>query len=79
VLVDDRWELFGDRFMLEYARAERGWLDAWVARAGVELAVAAKGSRLDHDLQASPGWRRIATSTPATLCTGANSRHHRER
>lgn len=67
VLVDDRWELFGDRFMLEYVAADGAWLDGWVARAGVGLALVANGSRLDRYLQATPGWRRVATSIPASL------------
>jgi hypothetical protein len=67
VFVDDRWELFGDRFMLDYVEADRAWLDAWVVRSGVKLALAAKGSRLDEYLHGTPGWRCVATSTPATL------------
>jgi hypothetical protein len=66
VFVDDRWELFGDRFMLDYVEADRSRLDAWVVRAGVELAIAAKGSGLDRYLQGT-GWQRVATSLPASL------------
>jgi hypothetical protein len=66
--VDDRWELFGDDFMLSYVRADRSWLDAWVRRADVSLALAANGSSLQRYLESSGDqWRRVASSAPATL------------
>jgi hypothetical protein len=67
VFVDDRWELFGDRFMLDCAEADRAWLDGWVARGDLKMALAARGSPLDRYLQSAQGWQRTATSTPATL------------
>ncbi|WP_242333435.1 hypothetical protein [Anaeromyxobacter sp. SG66] len=67
IFVDDRWELYGDDFMLGYVRAEPSWLDGWVARSGVSLALVQNGSRLQHYLERDGRWSVVATSSAGAL------------
>lgn len=67
VFVDDRWELYGDHFMLAQVRADPAWLDAWARRSGAELAMAAHGTGLERYLDSAPRWSRIATASAGAL------------
>ncbi|WP_243337460.1 hypothetical protein [Anaeromyxobacter soli] len=67
VFVDDRWELYGDEFMLGYVRADAAWLDEWVARSGVSLALVQNGSRLQGYLERDGRWTATATSAAGAL------------
>ncbi len=67
VFVDDRCELYGDRFLLDYARAEPACLDGWLRKSGVRAALTVPGSRLDHYFQHLPGWRPATKSAAGTL------------
>ncbi|ABS28138.1 hypothetical protein [Anaeromyxobacter sp. Fw109-5] len=67
VFVDDRWELYGDDFMLGYIRADPAWLDAWIDRFGVRVALVQHGSRLERHLERDGTWRLAATSAAGSL------------
>jgi hypothetical protein len=67
VFVDDRWELYGDAFMLDELRGDPRWLDGWVSREHVTLALADEGSPLQRYLDSAPGWTRVATSPAGSL------------
>ncbi|WP_242343564.1 hypothetical protein [Anaeromyxobacter terrae] len=67
VFVDDRWELYGDEFMLGYVRADAAWLDGWVTRSGVSLALVQNGSLLQRYLERDGRWTVAATSAAGSL------------
>ncbi len=67
ILVDDRWELYGDAFMVESIRAAPAWIDGWAGRDDVRIALASHGSGLDRHLRSAPGWYGVATTSTATL------------
>jgi hypothetical protein len=67
VFVDDRWELYGDEFMLGYIRGEREWLDGWVERAGITVAFAENHSGLQRYLERDGRWKLVASSQAASL------------
>jgi hypothetical protein len=67
ILVDDRWELYGDTFMVESIWAAPAWIERWAARGDARVALASHGSGLDRHLRSAPGWYGVATTPTATL------------
>ncbi|WP_248345674.1 hypothetical protein [Anaeromyxobacter paludicola] len=67
VFVDDRWELFGDRFMVNHLRPAPSWVDSLEHGDAIRLAIAERGGALERHLSSDPTWRLIATSEAGTL------------
>jgi hypothetical protein len=67
LFVDDRWELYGDDFMVAQIDPDPRWLDGWVARSGVTVAVAAAGSPLQRYLDETDGWQCVASARAGSL------------
>jgi hypothetical protein len=66
VMIDDRWELFGDAFMLAYFRGEPGWFEDLARRHDVRLAISQPGTELDRYLRAG-NWQEIARAPAGAL------------
>jgi hypothetical protein len=70
-MVDDRWELFGDDFMMASFRAEPGWLEDLTDRHDVRIALAEPGTPLaaylDSARARARGWTEVAASPAAVL------------
>ena len=70
VFIDDRCELYGDRMLLDYARAERAEparLEQWARDYGFELALTRPGSGFDRYLSRAPRWRLVRRTDAAAL------------
>jgi len=67
VFVDDRCDLYGDRFLLDYARGDRDLFARWSGLSEVRLALTQPGSDLDRFLREQPGWRLVKQSAAANL------------
>lgn len=68
--IDDRCELFGGRFLRDYAEAERAHperIDGWAADYGFDHALVRSGSSFDAYLQQSANWSPVAHAHAATL------------
>jgi hypothetical protein len=57
IFVDDRCDLYGDKFLLQYVRAQPAFLDGWVRRSGARAALTEPGSSLDNYFKHQAGWR----------------------
>jgi len=70
VFVDDRCALYGEEFLTAYDRARRQnptQLDRWQAEYGFRYALVTTGAPFDRHLAASPSWKIIGRTAPATL------------
>jgi hypothetical protein len=70
VFIDDRCELYGDRMLLDYARAEReepARIEEWARNWGFALALTRQGSGFDHHFSRAPGWQVIRRAGAASL------------
>jgi hypothetical protein len=67
VLVDDRWEVYGDEFMGSALAAEPAFLDEWVDRARISVAFVELGSDMQKYLDGRPAWRLVASCATAAL------------
>jgi hypothetical protein len=68
VFIDDRCELYGDRWLLDYVDAQSDHpdrVDSWATRYGIDFALVQAGSSFDRYLEEAPGWimvRRVRTA-----------------
>ena len=67
VFVDDRCELYGDDFLLSYARHDRAFIAHWIERSGARMALTVPGSDLDNYFQRAAGWHLVKQTAAATL------------
>jgi hypothetical protein len=67
IAIDDRWELYGDDFVVSYVERMPAWFNRWILPAGPRLALVRPGSRLDLLLAEDPSWERTATGVAAVL------------
>jgi hypothetical protein len=70
VFVDDRFEVYGDRWLLNFAEARQNhpeWVDAWAQQYRFGYALVETGSPFDHYLENSPHWVVLGHSEPAAL------------
>ena len=67
VMVDDRWELFGDAFMLAYFGADAAWFRGQALRHDARLAMAEPGGALHRYLQQETSWKQVASTSAAVL------------
>jgi hypothetical protein len=67
VFIDDRCELYGDEFLVNYYRAEPTFIDAWIKRSGAGVALTGPGSSLDIYFKNTAGWRLVRRTTAAAL------------
>jgi hypothetical protein len=66
VMIDDRWELFGDDFMLAYFQGEPAWFEDIARKHDVRLAISQPGTELDRYLRGG-GWREVARDPAGAL------------
>lgn len=73
IFIDDRCELYGDEFLLNYGREDRNFIAQWVRESGAQAALAAPGSALDDYCKRAAGWRLVKRTAAAAfyLRTGA--------
>ncbi len=67
VFVDDRCELYGDRWLEEYVRAEWQGTDAFIKQWHFDFALTSTGSGFDRYFGQSPEWVALSRSEAATL------------
>lgn len=67
VFIDDRCELYGDQFLLEYATAQPAQIAKWIERYGFEIALAEPDSALDRYLRGQRQWKLRSRSPAAAL------------
>ncbi|MFI5331794.1 MAG: hypothetical protein ACHQ2F_12300 [Desulfobaccales bacterium] len=67
VFVDDRCEVYGDQFLLNYARNDRTFIANWIDRSGARVALTIPGSDLDKYFQGAAGWHPVKQTAAATL------------
>lgn len=67
VFVDDRCDLYGDQFLLNYARNDPGFIAGWINRSGVRMALTVPGSDLDNYFQRAAGWHLVKRTAAAAL------------
>ena len=70
VFIDDRCELYGDEFLLDYQDAlvrDPARLDRWARQYGFDAAVTATGSNFDRYLASAPGWTTVKRTPKASF------------
>lgn len=67
VFVDDRCELYGDRWLEDYVRAEWTETEQFLKRWTFDLALTGTGSGFDRYFANSPAWVRLSKTDTATL------------
>ena len=67
VFVDDRCDLYGDQFLLDYVHTDPGFMAGWLNRSGVRMALTESGSGLDHYFQQATGWHLVKRTAAAAL------------
>jgi len=67
VFIDDRCELYGDKWLLSYVKGEASQFEDWAVRYGFKLALTQNGSRYDKYLKKANGWTIVRQTKPATL------------
>lgn len=67
IAIDDRWELYGDDFMVGYVEDTPAWLGRWVTPHDPRLALVQPHSRLDVILGADGAWQPVARCPAAVL------------
>ncbi len=68
--IDDRCELFGEKFLAEYAHAEShdpAQLEHWADRYGFRLALVRSGTPFDRYLKLASGWNLVRRTRSASL------------
>jgi hypothetical protein len=80
VFIDDRCEVYGDDWLVEYFEAstrdpER--IDEWARQYDITFALSARGSVIDRHLRQSPGWAIVKEGRAATLYRRLSSRSSR--
>jgi hypothetical protein len=70
VFVDDRFEVYGDRWLQNFTDARQNhpeWVEFWARQYQIGYALVETGSPFDHYLGNAPGWVVLGHSEPATL------------
>lgn len=67
VFVDDRCDLYGDQFLLNYVRNDPGFMVGWINRSGARIALTVPGSDLDRYFQQAPGWQLLKRTAAGCL------------
>jgi hypothetical protein len=67
IAIDDRWELYGDEFMVGYVERLPDWMNRWVVPAEPPLALVRTGRDLDLLLAKDTGWERVSGTATAVL------------
>ena len=67
VFVDDRCELYGDQFLLNYAHNDPDFIAGWINRSGARMALTVPGSGLDHYFEQATGWRLVKRTAAGFL------------
>jgi hypothetical protein len=70
VFIDDRCELYGDRWLEEFADAEAHHperIERWAEEYGFDRALVIPGSGFDRYLRGADGWVRIDGTADAVL------------
>jgi hypothetical protein len=70
VFIDDRCELYGDDWMLQFSQAmfrEPERIQQWSEEYDLEYALVVTETAFDHYLERSPNWTRVKRTAAATL------------
>jgi hypothetical protein len=70
VFVDDRCEVYGDRWLLDFVEAQDHhpeWVESWAGRYGIDYALVHTGAGFDRYLEKAPGWALVRRVEAATL------------
>src|SRR5262249_4397444 len=70
VFIDDRCELYGDDWLIQYSKAMQGdseRIDGWFADYDFQYGLVATGSAFDRHLQKSPDWTVLKRTGAAAL------------
>jgi hypothetical protein len=78
VFIDDRCELYGDRWLLDYQHAileEPARLDRWAREYGFDAALTQAGSGFDRYLASAKGWATVRRTPKASLYRRIETTH----
>jgi hypothetical protein len=67
IFADDRCDLYGDQFLLAYARGDQDFFSGWIKRSGARLALTEPGRPMDVYFQHAAGWRQVKRTAAAVL------------
>jgi hypothetical protein len=67
VFIDDRCELYGDDFLLNYVNAKPSMVNQWAEKYRFKIALMESGSPLDNYLKENNEWRLIKRVSSAAL------------
>ena len=67
VFIDDRCELYGDKFMLTVFDAPGRTIEDWGKQYGFDLALTQAGSQYNNYLKSAPGWRLVKQTAAGSL------------
>ena len=77
VFIDDRCELYGDKFIIKYVKADRSDYEAWEKFYRFDLALLAPDSDYKKYFEGNPDWRVIKRCRAAVLYQKRNTEHGR--
>jgi hypothetical protein len=67
VFIDDRCELYGDKFMLTVFNAPGRTIEDWSKQYGFDIALTQEGSQYHNYLKLAPGWRLVKQTAAGSL------------
>ena len=73
VFMDDRCELYGDKFMVKYIKADRSDYEAWEKFYRFDLALLSNNSDYKKYFEGNPNWRAVKRSSAAVLYQKRNA------
>ena len=75
VFIDDRCELYGDKLMIKYVKADRSDYEAWEKIYRFDLALLSTNSNYGKYFEGNPDWRVIKRCRAAVLYQRRNTRN----
>jgi hypothetical protein len=67
VFIDDRCELYGDQFLLDYVNAKSSMVKEWAEKYQFKIALTESSSYLDKYLKKDDGWEVVRRGASASL------------
>src|SRR5262249_25830893 len=77
VFIDDRCELYGDRWLVDFAEAQDHHperVESWASQYGIHYALVQAGSNFDRYLEKARGWVLVRRVAAAALYKQSNLR-----
>lgn len=75
VFIDDRCELYGDDFLLDYVNAKPAMVNEWAEKYKFKIALMESGSLLDNYLKKNKEWEVVKRVPSAALYKKSNKRN----